>query len=114
MPEAMPLLEQDPPRISRYQLTGRLAVPSAGDPVYLAAAPDGTEVTVAIQPGSYPGGAGLDRFTAEAAAARRVAPFCTARLLDAGVEAAAVPGQRVRARAVAAGGDRHGRPGGRR
>ena len=31
-------------------------------------------------------GAARDRFTAEARAARRVAPFCVARILDAGLE----------------------------
>jgi hypothetical protein len=33
-----------------------------------------------------PDGAARDRFTAEARAARRVAPFCVARILDAGLE----------------------------
>ena len=31
--------------------------------------------------------AARDRFTAEARVARRVAPFCAARILDAGIEA---------------------------
>ncbi len=60
---------------------------SGEGPVYLATTADGSEVAIMLPPGAYPGGAGLDCFVAEAAAARRVTPFCAARLLDAGTDA---------------------------
>ena len=91
MPFVTPLRPDDPRRVGRYRLAGRIAgqpgVPAAAR-TFLARLPDGTPVAVCL-PGraSAPDAASRDRFSAEASAARRVAPFCTARILDAGFDA---------------------------
>jgi eukaryotic-like serine/threonine-protein kinase len=103
MPHVMPLHADDPQRVGRYRLTGRIAeipadgpayFPSARDgvavlpadgAVYLGSTPDGGEVAVKLLDGDWDGAA-RDRFTAEAQAASRVAPFCAAQILDAGFE----------------------------
>ncbi|MGE5290559.1 MAG: serine/threonine protein kinase [Micromonosporaceae bacterium] len=104
MPSATPLLAADPARIGRYRLTGRIGgLPGDGPRmdggtgaanrrdgpapfvVYLGRATDGEWVTVTLlQPVPADDSAARDRFTAEAAAARQVAPFCVARVVDAG------------------------------
>jgi hypothetical protein len=86
MPQVAPLRPDDPKRVGRYRLTGRInGIP--GSPAYLGRATDGDRVTVTLFAGDRtPDGAARDRFTAEARAARRVAPFCVARILDAGLE----------------------------
>ncbi|HEV2243197.1 MAG TPA: hypothetical protein VGR98_19290, partial [Streptosporangiaceae bacterium] len=57
------------------------------EPVYLARTIDGSEVTITLVGGDWVAdGAARDRFTAEATAARRVAPFCAARILGAGFD----------------------------
>ena len=86
MPQVAPLRPDDPKRVGRYRLTGRITgIP--GSPAYLGRATDGDRVTVTLFPSDRtPDGAARDRFTAEARAARRVAPFCVARILDAGLE----------------------------
>jgi serine/threonine protein kinase len=105
MPQVTPLLADDPARVGRYQLTGRIAgwyadapaysgsVPEgtarmpADGPVYLGHSPEGGEVAVRLlKVGSIGDGAARDRFAAEAKAARRVAPFCAAQILGAGFE----------------------------
>jgi hypothetical protein len=61
-------------------------MPGAG-PYYLTEAVDGTEVALRLLHGNWTrDAAARDRFTAEAGAARRVPPYCAARILDAGVE----------------------------
>jgi hypothetical protein len=103
MPGVTPLLAADPGRIGRYRLTGRLdghayggrpggrspggARRSGVEPlvVYLGHATDGEPVTITLLHPVAPGDtAARDRFVAEANAAREVAPFCVARMLDAG------------------------------
>ena len=86
MPQVAPLRPDDPKRVGRYRLTGRITgIP--GSPAYLGRATDGDRVTVTLFASDRtPDGAARDRFTAEARAARRVAPFCVARILDAGLE----------------------------
>ena len=103
MPSITPLLAADPARIGRYRLTGRVSGHPAGDRrgggkqaagvgrdtaafvVYLARAADGGPVTVTLlQPVGHADTAERDRFMAEAQTARQVAPFCVARMLDAG------------------------------
>src|SRR5712691_10788957 len=87
MPQVAPLRPDDPKRVGRYRLTGRVAGPSASSPVYLGRTTEGDRVTVTLFASERtPDGAARDRFTAEARAARRVAPFCVARILDAGLE----------------------------
>jgi eukaryotic-like serine/threonine-protein kinase len=103
MPGANPLLAADPGRIGRYRLAGRLngrgggrraddkaagGLHSSGTApfvVYLGRAADGEPVTIILlQPLRAGDTAARDRFVAEANAAREVAPFCVARMLDAG------------------------------
>ena len=88
MPHVTPLHAGDPGRLGRYRLTGRIAGMPADGPIYLAQAAEGTEVTIRLLKGDWArDGAARDRFTAEANAASRVAPFCAARILGAGFEA---------------------------
>jgi eukaryotic-like serine/threonine-protein kinase len=90
MPFVTPLGPDDPRRIGRYRLSGRIADdPADPGPTnnYAARLPDGTMASVAMLGKDWaPDGASRDRFTAEAKAARRVAPFCAARVLDAGFD----------------------------
>jgi eukaryotic-like serine/threonine-protein kinase len=87
MPNVAPLHANDLRRVGRYRLTGRIEGSPAEGPAYLAAMADGTQVTLTLlDVGWVQTGAAKDRFTAEARAARRVPPFCTARIVDAGVD----------------------------
>jgi hypothetical protein len=90
MPFVTPLGPDDPRRVGRYRLSGRIAdYPADLGPTnsYVARLPDGSMASVALLGKDWAaGGAARDRFTAEARAARRVAPFCTARVLDAGFD----------------------------
>jgi len=85
LPHQVPLQAVDPGRVGRYRLTGRLDGIPSDDPIFTAFGPDGTEVCVTVL-GGYWDAAALDRFAAEAAAAKRVPPFCAARVLDAGLD----------------------------
>jgi eukaryotic-like serine/threonine-protein kinase len=87
MPHVTPLHADDPSHVGRYRLAGRIAgMPSAG-PVYLGRTVDGGDVTITLLDGDWiRDPAERDRFTAEANAASRVAPFCAARILGAGFE----------------------------
>jgi eukaryotic-like serine/threonine-protein kinase len=88
MPQVTPLQADDPVRVGRYRLTGRVTdLPHSGS-AYLGRAPDGRPVMVSLLSGDWiEEAAERDRFTAEASAARRVAPLCAARILDAGFDA---------------------------
>jgi hypothetical protein len=87
MPLVTPLRAADPRRVGRYRLTGRIAGMPAAGPVYLARSVDGSEVTVTLLGGEWAGdSAARDRFAEEASVARRVAPFCAARILDSGLD----------------------------
>jgi serine/threonine protein kinase len=87
MPNVAPLHANDPRRVGRYRLTGRIAALPADGSVFLAALANGNQVTLTLLDADWTqNGAAADRFTAEARAARRVAQFCTARIIDAGVE----------------------------
>ena len=85
MPKVTPLRADDPDRIGQYRLDGRISgLPGAG-PFYLAAGPDGTELSVRLLRGAWThDAAARDRFAAEAGSARRVPPFCAARIMDFG------------------------------
>jgi len=87
MPHVTPLQAADPVRVGRYRLIGRvIGMPGSGS-AYLGRAPDGGEVTISLLGGDWIGEAAeRDRFTAEASAARRVAPLCAARILGAGFD----------------------------
>jgi eukaryotic-like serine/threonine-protein kinase len=87
MPHVEPLHAHDPGRVGRYRLSGRIVgIPGTG-PVYLAKTIDGSDVTITLLHGDWTADpAERDRFTAEASAASRVAPFCAARILGSGFE----------------------------
>jgi hypothetical protein len=87
----MPLQPEEPRRIGRYRITGRVSglAPAGGDivAVFLAATGGGGTVLVTLLSSDRAAGAaGRDWFSAEADAARRVPPLCTARIVDAGFE----------------------------
>jgi eukaryotic-like serine/threonine-protein kinase len=87
MPHPAPLRSGDPTRVGRYQLTGRLAGIPSDDPIFIGAGPDGTPVAITVLSGDWAlDAAARDRFAAEAAVAKRVPPFCAARVLDAGLD----------------------------
>ena len=87
MPQVAPLRPDDPKRVGRYRVTGRLTGTAGSSLEFLGRAADGDRVTISLlAPERTPDAAARDRFTAEARAARRVAPFCAARILDAGLD----------------------------
>jgi len=87
MPQQVPLHPGDPRRLGRYRLRGRLEGIPSGDPVFIGLGLDGREVAVSLLRGDWAhDGAARDRFAAEAAVAKRVPPFCAARVLDAGLD----------------------------
>ncbi|MFG1823998.1 serine/threonine-protein kinase [Microbispora bryophytorum] len=86
MPAVGPLLTGDPAEIGGCRLEGRLGAGGQGV-VYLGRTAEGAPVAVKLlhEPahGSLPGDEDARRrFAREIAAARRVAPFCVARVLD--------------------------------
>jgi hypothetical protein len=89
MPQQTPLHPGDPRRIGRYRVGGRITGIPSDDPIFIGLAPDGSEVAVSLIRGEWAhDGAARDRFAAEAAVAKRVPPFCAARVLDAGLDGA--------------------------
>jgi hypothetical protein len=87
MPHQSPLQPGDPRRVGRYRLAGRITGIPAEGPIYLGMGPDGSEVTISVLHSSWTkDAAARDRFAAEAAVAKRVPPFCAARVLDAGLD----------------------------
>jgi hypothetical protein len=87
MPHQTQLSADDPGRVGRYSVAGRIEGIPSDDPIYLGTAPDGTDVAISMLSGDWAhDAAARDRFAAEAAVARRVPPFCAARLLDSGVD----------------------------
>ncbi|MDL4776385.1 serine/threonine-protein kinase [Actinomadura xylanilytica] len=73
-----PLRGDDPARLGPYRLRGRLGE----GPVFLGISPGGAEVAVRVLPEPEDAVA-AERFERRARDARRVARFCTARVLDA-------------------------------
>jgi hypothetical protein len=85
MPQQTPLLAGDPRRLGRYRLGGRITGIPSEDPIFIGIDPAGTEVAISLLRGDWArDAAARDRFAAEAAVAKRVPPFCAARVLDAG------------------------------
>ncbi|MER7500715.1 protein kinase [Nonomuraea pusilla] len=86
MPETHPLQQSDPRSLGEYRLTGRLGKGAQGI-VYKGEAPDGRLVAIKLLNTRLdrPGMDG-ERFMREVAAARRVAQFCTAQVLDANMD----------------------------
>lgn len=89
MPHQTPLSPGDPRGVGRYRVAGRMIGIPSDDPIYVGTGPDGTEVAISILRGDWArDGAARDRFAAEATVAKRVPPFCAARVLDAGLDGA--------------------------
>ncbi|MEU4233729.1 serine/threonine-protein kinase [Nonomuraea sp. NPDC026600] len=79
-----PLTPEDPPAIGPYELISRLGSGGMGT-VYLAKAPDGVQVALkAIRRDYTADPVYRARFHEEVSNARKVASFCTARVLDHG------------------------------
>ncbi|GAA4069346.1 serine/threonine-protein kinase [Nonomuraea soli] len=76
----------DPREIGAYHLTGVLGRGGQGS-VYLARTPEGGQVAVKLLHARVGDGEAHRRYVREADAARRVAPFSTARVIDVGVAA---------------------------
>jgi eukaryotic-like serine/threonine-protein kinase len=88
VPNVTPLRSEDPDHIGPYRLGGRISGLPGGGPFYLTAGPDGTQLVVRLLRGPWTrDAAARDRFAAEAASARRVPPFCAARITDFGAAA---------------------------
>ena len=83
MPEMLPLRETDPRDVGDYRLLGRLGEGGQGV-VFLAVGPDGSQVAVKLLPPTTNPQV-RSRFLKEVAAAQRVARFCTAQVVDAGI-----------------------------
>jgi hypothetical protein len=87
MPHPTPLRSGDPKRVGQYRLTGRLEGIPSDDPIFTGVGPDDMHVSITVLSGDWAlDAAARDRFAAEAAVARRVPPFCAARVLDAGLD----------------------------
>ncbi|WP_169734254.1 serine/threonine-protein kinase [Hamadaea tsunoensis] len=83
---SQPLMAHDPQKAGRYRLLGRLGAGGQGV-VYLGEDPAGTRVAVkTINADLVNDPKAKARFAKEIAAARQVAPFCTAQVLDADLD----------------------------
>jgi serine/threonine protein kinase len=83
MPEMLALRDTDPREVGGYRLLGRLGEGGQGV-VYLAEGPTGSPAAVKLLPPTTDPQV-RSRFLKEVAAAQRVARFCTAQVLDAGI-----------------------------
>jgi hypothetical protein len=79
----LPLRDTDPREVGAYRLLGRLGEGGQGV-VFLAIGPDGSRAAVKLLPPTTDPRV-RSRFLKEVAAAQRVAQFCTAQVLDAGI-----------------------------
>jgi serine/threonine protein kinase len=83
MSEMLPLRDMDPREVGAYRLLGRLGEGGQGV-VFLAMGPDQSLAAVKLLPPTTDPQV-RSRFLKEVAAAQRVAQFCTAQILDAGI-----------------------------
>ena len=83
MSEVLPLRDTDPRKVGGYRLLGRLGEGGQGV-VFLAVGPAGSQAAVKLLPPTTDPQV-RSRFLKEVAAAQRVARFCTAQVLDAGI-----------------------------
>jgi Protein kinase domain len=87
MPQISSLRPEDPRALGPYRLAGRLGEGGQGV-VYAANAPDGSRVALKVLRDEWTADGRIrDRFVTEVSAARRVAPFCVAQVLDANLTA---------------------------
>ncbi|MET7333217.1 serine/threonine-protein kinase [Nonomuraea sp. NPDC005650] len=85
MPPITELRAGDPSGLGGYEIRGRLGEGVQGV-VYLGVDGQGRQAAVKwLRPELAGDGAAAERFAREVTAARRVAPFCTAKVLDSGV-----------------------------
>jgi serine/threonine protein kinase len=83
MPDMLPLRDMDPREVGAYRLLGRLG--EGGQAVvFLAVGADGSRVAVKLLPPTTNPQV-RNRFLKEVAAAQRLARFCTAQVVDAGI-----------------------------
>jgi hypothetical protein len=83
MPDGHPLLPDDPAELGGHQLVGRLGEGSQGV-VYLGLSPEGEHVAIKLLHARMAEDPGArERFVHELSAAKKVARFCTAQVLDA-------------------------------
>jgi len=83
LPEMLPLRDMDPREVGAYRLLGRLG--EGGQAVvFLAVGADGSRVAVKLLPPTTNPQV-RNRFLKEVAAAQRLARFCTAQVVDAGI-----------------------------
>ncbi|WP_053175179.1 serine/threonine protein kinase [Nonomuraea sp. SBT364] len=84
MPELLTLLPDDPRTVGPYRLEGRLGAGGQGA-VYAGRGPEGVRVAVKLlHPYLIADDEARVRFLREVETAKRVAPFCTAQMLDSG------------------------------
>ncbi|MGP3913695.1 protein kinase domain-containing protein [Nonomuraea sp. 10N515B] len=85
MPDLADPRPGDPASVGDFTLIGRLGEGGQGI-VYLATAPDGAKVALKLLRADLAGDAeASERFVREVAMARRVAPFCTAQVIETGL-----------------------------
>ncbi|GII87425.1 hypothetical protein Ssi03_54150 [Sphaerisporangium siamense] len=80
-----PLLSGDPRELGRYAIAGRIGAGGQGT-VYLGTSPEGARVAVKLMHSRLDDEKARRRFIGEVEAVRRVAPFCTAQVLDADLD----------------------------
>ncbi|GII61892.1 hypothetical protein Skr01_19770 [Sphaerisporangium krabiense] len=80
-----PLLSGDPRELGRYAIAGRIGRGGQGT-VYLGTSPEGARVAVKLMHSRLDDEKARRRFAGEVEAVRRVAPFCTAQVLDADLD----------------------------
>ncbi|GGS99808.1 hypothetical protein GCM10010156_67330 [Planobispora rosea] len=86
MPDLAPLRPGDPERVREYRLTARLGEGGQGT-VYLGESSSGTRVAVKLLRADLAQDAeALERFIREVSTTRRVSAFCTAAVLETGVD----------------------------
>lgn len=85
--DVAPLRSGDPGRLGEYEIAGVLGEGGQGV-VYLGVDPSGRRAAVKwLRPDLAADAEMVERFLREVATAKRVAPFCTAQVIDVGVEA---------------------------
>ncbi|WP_328708338.1 serine/threonine-protein kinase [Microbispora hainanensis] len=85
MPDVSLLRPEDPRHLGNYRLDGRLGAGGQGV-VFRGTAPSGVPVAVKLLHARLDGTAARRAFAREIEAVRRVAPFCTAQVLDADLD----------------------------
>ncbi|MEV3987243.1 protein kinase [Nonomuraea sp. NPDC049758] len=86
MPDLAPLRPDDPERVREYRLVGRLGEGGQGT-VFLGMSPSGSRVAVKLLRADLAQDEeALERFVREVSTTRRVSAFCTAAVIDTGID----------------------------